>query len=53
MKIDNSEWLALSKEIKVKLIRLAVLENSFRFSSQFLATASSNLKRQDTKTGYN
>ncbi len=31
MRIDNSEWLALSKEIKVKLIRLAVLENYSNF----------------------
>lgn len=27
MKIYTSEWLALSEEIKLKLIRLAVLEN--------------------------
>lgn len=30
MKIYNSEWLSLSKEIKVKLIRLAILESSLR-----------------------
>ncbi len=27
MKIYKHEWLSLSKEIKVKLIRLAILEN--------------------------
>ncbi|EJR28888.1 hypothetical protein III_05994 [Bacillus mycoides] len=26
MKIHTSEWLSLSKEIKLKLIRLAILE---------------------------
>lgn len=26
MKIYTSEWLSLSKEIKIKLIRLAILE---------------------------
>ncbi|WP_268872904.1 hypothetical protein [Neobacillus fumarioli] len=30
MTIYPSEWLSLSKEIKVKLIRLAILENEKR-----------------------
>jgi len=34
MKIHKPEWLSLSKEIKVKLIRLAILENQRRNSSQ-------------------
>lgn len=34
MKIIKPEWLSLSKEIKVKLIRLAILENQRRYSSQ-------------------
>ncbi|MGG5253641.1 hypothetical protein ACQYAD_09105 [Neobacillus sp. SM06] len=51
MRIDNSEWLALSKEIKVKLIRLAVLENSFKFPSPFLTESSFFLRQHDTKTG--
>jgi hypothetical protein len=34
MKILKPEWLSLSKEIKVKLIRLAILENQRRYSSQ-------------------
>ena len=32
MKILKPEWLSLSTEIKVKLIRLAVLENQRRHS---------------------
>lgn len=39
MKIYNSEWLSLSKEIKLKLIRLAILENPAKFTSH-LITAS-------------
>ncbi|MDR6123985.1 hypothetical protein QFZ87_003582 [Bacillus sp. SLBN-46] len=31
MRIDKSEWLSLSKEVKVKLIRLAILENSIKY----------------------
>lgn len=34
MKIYNSEWLLLSKEIKLKLIRLAVLENKMKSLKQ-------------------
>ncbi len=30
MKIYKPEWLLLSKEIKLKLIRLAVLENEMK-----------------------
>lgn len=32
MKINKPEWLSLSKEIKVKLIRLAILENRNKYS---------------------
>ncbi|WP_268926636.1 hypothetical protein [Neobacillus vireti] len=32
MKINKPEWLSLSKEIKVKLIRLAILENRTKYS---------------------
>ncbi|MBM7655928.1 hypothetical protein JOC76_005464 [Neobacillus cucumis] len=32
MRIYKPEWLSLSKEIKLKLIRLAVLENEMRSS---------------------
>lgn len=39
MKIYNSEWLSLSKEIKLKLIRLAILENPAK-STSHLITAS-------------
>ncbi|MEK4677404.1 MULTISPECIES: hypothetical protein [Bacillus] len=28
---DTPEWLSLSKEIKVKLIRLAILESRFKY----------------------
>lgn len=28
MRINKHEWLSLSKDIKVKLIRLAILENN-------------------------
>lgn len=31
MKIKTPEWLTLSKEIKIKLIKLAILENKFKF----------------------
>jgi hypothetical protein len=31
LRIDKSEWLSLSKEVKVKLIRLAILENSIKY----------------------
>ncbi len=31
MKINTPEWLTLSKEIKIKLIKLAILENKFKF----------------------
>lgn len=36
MRIYNSEWLGLSREIKLKLLRLAILENPTRFSSQLI-----------------
>lgn len=32
MKINAPEWLSLSKDIKVKLIRLAILENAAKKS---------------------
>ena len=31
MRIYNYEWLSLSKEIKLKLIRLAILENEIKY----------------------
>lgn len=31
MKINTPEWLTLSREIKIKLIKLAILENKFKF----------------------
>ncbi|MDQ0972346.1 hypothetical protein F4694_003018 [Bacillus niacini] len=34
MKIFKPEWLSLSKEIKLKLIRLAILENQNRYLSR-------------------
>ncbi|EJQ56007.1 hypothetical protein ABH946_005595 [Bacillus sp. RC145] len=30
MKIGTSEWLSLSKDIKLKLIRLAVIDSKFK-----------------------
>ncbi len=33
MNINTCEWLLLSKEIKLKLIRLAILENEQKYSS--------------------
>lgn len=33
MKISKAEWLSLSKEIKLKLIRLAILENAAKYPS--------------------
>ncbi len=32
MKIGTSEWLSLSKDIKLKLIRLAVIDSKFKQS---------------------
>ncbi|MGF6949217.1 hypothetical protein QF028_001722 [Neobacillus sp. B4I6] len=32
MKILKPEWFSLSKEIKVKLTRLAILENQSRYN---------------------
>lgn len=34
MLIHTSEWLSLSKEIKLKLIRLAILENKIKSHPQ-------------------
>lgn len=34
MKINTPEWLSLSKEIKVKLIRLAILESRFKYQNK-------------------
>jgi hypothetical protein len=31
LKINTPEWLSLSKDIKVKLIRLAILENTSKY----------------------
>ena len=31
MKINKPEWLSLSKDIKVRLIRLAILENAAKY----------------------
>lgn len=31
MKISTPEWLSLSKEIKIKLIKLAILENKVKY----------------------
>ena len=39
MKIYNSEWLLLSKEIKLKLIRLAVLENKMKSFKQLISSS--------------
>ncbi|WP_268921771.1 hypothetical protein [Metabacillus schmidteae] len=36
MRINKPEWLLLSKEIKVKLIRLAVLENEMKSSKKII-----------------
>lgn len=30
MKIGTSEWLSLSNDIKLKLIRLAVIDNKYK-----------------------
>jgi hypothetical protein len=30
MKINTPEWLSLSQDIKIKLIKLAILENRFK-----------------------
>ncbi len=36
MRINKPEWLLLSKEIKLKLIRLAVLENEMKPSKRII-----------------
>jgi hypothetical protein len=38
MRIYNHEWLSLSKEIKLKLIRLAILENEIKYPKQLIIT---------------
>ena len=38
MRIYKPEWLSLSKEIKLKLIRLAVLENEMRSFKQLISS---------------
>ena len=34
LKINTPEWLSLSKDIKMKLIRLAILENPIKYPSK-------------------
>jgi hypothetical protein len=38
VRIYKSEWLLLSKEIKLKLIRLAVLENKMKSFKQLISS---------------